>query len=169
MSTASSPTSQEVDGGWREKLEVIARENWALVMRHPWMLQVATSRPLLGPNLIAKYDYELRAVAGLGLTEVEMDLLISFVDDYVHGAVRGAIEAAQAEARTGMSDQQWWDTYGPLLGAVLDPEQYPTAIQVGSVAGAEYGAAHDPHRSFEFGLQRLLDGVEAFIDSAAAR
>lgn len=163
------PTSREVDGGWRERLEMIARENWALVMRHPWMLQVATSRPLLGPNLTAKYDYELRAVAGLGLSEIEMDLLVSFVEDYVHGATRRAIDAAQAEARTGMSDQRWWDTYMPLLSAVLDPELYPTAIQVGSVAGAEYGSAHDPRRSFEFGLQRLLDGVEAYLNGARAR
>ena len=157
------PTDREVDGGWRTKLKVVARENWALCMRHPWMLHVATSRPALGPNLTAKYDYELRAVAGLGLTEVEMDLVVSLVDDYVHGVVRTAVDAAQAEARTGVSDQQWWDTYGPLLETVLDPEHYPTAVRVGAAAAAEYGAAHDPHRSFEFGLHRLLDGLEAFV------
>lgn len=106
-------------------------------------------------------------MADLGLSEVEMDLVISFVEDHVHGAVRRAVDAAQAEARTGMSEQQWWDTYGPLLGAVLDPEQYPTAVRVGSVAGAEYGAAHDTLRSFDFGLQRVLDGLEAFITAVA--
>jgi hypothetical protein len=41
--------------------------------------------------------------------------------------------------------------------------RYPTAIRVGAAAGAEYGAAHDPARSFKFGLQRILDGIEAFI------
>ncbi len=155
--------SEEIAGGWRGRLEVIARQNWALYLAHPWLLQVATSRPLLGPNLTAKYDYELRAVAGLDLTEIEMDLLVSLVGDYVHGAVRGAVEAAQAEARTGLSDEQWWASYGPLLGEVLDPDRYPTAVRVGSAAGAEYGAAHDPARSFEFGLQRILDGIAAFI------
>src|SRR5439155_23227897 len=47
-----------VPGGWRARLERIARENLALYQRHPWLLQVATSRPVLGPNAIAKYDYE---------------------------------------------------------------------------------------------------------------
>jgi hypothetical protein len=56
-----------------------------------------------------------------------------------------------------MSDQQWWEAYGPLLGEVL--ERFPTAMRVGAAAGAAY----DPDRSFEFGLQRILDGIEALI------
>jgi hypothetical protein len=34
---------------------------------------------------------------------------------------------------------------------------------VGAAAGAEYGAAHDLARSFKFGLQRIIDGIESFI------
>lgn len=94
-----------------------------------------------------------------------MDLIVSLVDDYVHGAARRAVEAAQAERLTGMTDQQWWQTYGPLLGQVLDPTRYPTAIRVGSTAGAEYQAAYDPARSFEFGLQRVLDSIQTHIRS----
>lgn len=160
------PTHCEHTDDWRANLAHIARENWALHMRHPWLLQVATSRPLLGPNLTAKYDYELRAIAHLGLTDIEMDLLVSFINDYVHGAVRRAVDAAQAPTRTGLTDQQWWQQFGPLLAEVVDPEQYPTAIRVGTTAGAEYGAAHDPSRSFEFGLDRVLDGIGNYIATA---
>ncbi|MCG5214749.1 TetR/AcrR family transcriptional regulator [Streptosporangium sp. KLBMP 9127] len=158
----------DVPGGWRGRLEVVARENWAMYLRHPWLLQVATTRPVLGPNLVAKYDYELRAVAGIGVTDVEMDLLISLVLDYVHGAVRGAVAAAQAEQRTGVSDEQWWSAYAPLLEKVFDTDRHPLAARVGSAAGSEFGAASDPARSFEFGLQRVLDGVAAFVDGRQA-
>jgi Tetracyclin repressor-like, C-terminal domain len=113
--------------------------------------------------MTAFYDAELAAVDGLGLTDIDMDLIVSLLDDYVRGAARGAVEAAEAPGRTGISDQQWWQTYGPLLGAVLDPARYPTAIRVGAAAGTEYGAAHDPARSFKFGLQRIIDGIGAFI------
>jgi hypothetical protein len=65
-----------------------------------------------------------------------------------------------------MTDQQWWETYGPLLAEVLDPARYPAAVRVGTAAGAEYGAAHDPSRSFKFGLQRIIDGIDAFISAA---
>lgn len=154
---------------WRARLEALAQQHFALLAAHPWLLQISASRPLLGPNMTALYDAELAAVDGLGLTDIDMDLVVSLLDDYVRGAARGAAEAAAAQARTGMSDQQWWDTYGPLLAEVLDPARYPTAVRVGTAAGAEYGAAHDPARSFGFGLDRLIDGIEAFIGTAAAR
>ncbi|MDG4790115.1 TetR/AcrR family transcriptional regulator [Micromonospora sp. WMMD1102] len=153
------------DGGgdWRSRVERLARENYDRYRRHPWLLQVARSVPVLGPNLLAQYDRELTAVDGLGLTEVEMDLLVSLVADYVHGAVRGAVETAQMRQRTGMTTEQWWQSYEPLLAQVFDAERYPVAARVGSVAGAEYQAPADPARSFDFGLQRLLDGIEAFV------
>ncbi|MGI5211850.1 TetR/AcrR family transcriptional regulator [Plantactinospora sp. CA-290183] len=161
-------TADDGDAGWRTRLERLARENWALYRRHPWLLQVATSRPVLGPHLMAKWDRELTVVEGLGLTEIEMDLLVSLLADYVHGAVRGAVEAAQAEQRTGMTDEQWWYSYAPLLEQVFDPARYPVAARVGEVTGAEYNAPSDPGRSFEFGLQRVLDGIEVFVRARSA-
>jgi AcrR family transcriptional regulator len=153
---------------WRATLAALAEQHWALLLSHPWLLQVASSRPLLGPGMTAFYDAELAAVDGLGLTDIDMDLIVSLLDDYVRGAARGAVEAAQAQVHTGVSDQQWWQTYGPLLADVLDPARYPTAIRVGAAAGAEYGAAHDPARSFTFGLQRIIDGIEVFITEASS-
>ena len=152
---------------WQARLAALARQHWALLLSHPWLLHIAASRPLLGPNVTALYDAELAAVDGLGLTDIEMDLIVSLLDDYVRGAARGAAEAAEAQARTGMSDQQWWEAYGPLLAEVLDPARYPTAVRVGSAVGAEYGAAHDQARSFRFGLERIIDGIGAFINAAS--
>lgn len=152
---------------WQARLAALAQQHWTLLLSHPWLLQIAASRPLLGPGMTALYDAELTAVDGLGLTDVDMDLIVSLLDDYVRGAARGAVEAAEAQDRTGMSDQQWWETYGPLLAEVLDPARYPVAVRVGTAAGAEYGAARDPARSFRFGLQRIIEGISAFISAAS--
>jgi hypothetical protein len=38
---------------------------------------------------------------------------------------------------------------------------------VGPVAGAAYEAAYDPDFAFEFGLQRVLDGIEALVRARA--
>ena len=149
---------------WQTRLAALAQQHWSLLLSHPWLLHIAASRPLLGPNITALYDAELAAVDGLGLTDIDMDLTVSLLDDYVRGAARGAVEAAEAQARTGMSDEQWWEAYGPLLTEVLDPARYPTAVRVGTAAGQEYDAAHDPARSFRFGLQRIIDGIGTFIN-----
>lgn len=148
---------------WRERLRRIAHANWNLYLRHPWLLQVATTRPPLGPHVIAKYEHELRAVDGIGLTDLEMDAVVALVNGYVHGAVRPAVEAARATERTGMTEQQWWQAHAPYLERALDPRRFPLAVRVGATAGQEYQAATDPHRAFEFGLERILDGVDALV------
>jgi AcrR family transcriptional regulator len=151
---------------WRERLELIARANLEMYRRHPWLLAVmANSRPPLGPNSIANYDRDLRAVEGIGLSDLEMDSVVTMVYVYVQGAARTAIEAATTEPATGVSDQEWWDTYAPLLEKVFDPEKYPLAARVGAAAGETYQSAYDPEHGFRFGLARLLDGVEAMISS----
>jgi AcrR family transcriptional regulator len=155
--------TEHTRGGWRARLALVARSNWELYLRHPWMLQVATTRPPLGPRLLAKYDYELRAVDGIGLSDVEMDLVVQMVTDYVHGAVRSAVAATLVAQRTGLTDEQWWERAAPVLERVFDPGRHPTAERVGAAAGQEYQAAVDPARAFAFGLERLLDGVEALI------
>ncbi|NRQ36350.1 TetR/AcrR family transcriptional regulator [Nonomuraea sp. NN258] len=154
----------EVEGGWRTRLEQIARENWALYLRHPWLLQVAASRPVLGPNVTAKYDYELRAIDGIGLSDVEMDAVLTLVTGFVHGTARGAVEAAQAESQTGMSDEQWWAAHAPFLSRIADTSRFPTAARVGEAAGQALGGAYSAEHAFEFGLQRVLDGIQALVD-----
>jgi AcrR family transcriptional regulator len=152
-------------GDWRARLERIAHEDWALYMRHPWLLQIATTRPPLGPNVSAKYEYELAAVAGIGLSDLEMDMVVSLVARFTQGVARVAVEAAQAERHTGMTDLQWWQAHAPLLAEVMDGSAYPHAGRVGQAVGERYGAASiPPDETFRFGLARLLDGLAGYLE-----
>lgn len=150
-------------GGWRSRVEAVARANWELFLRHPWALHVATGRPPLGPHLMRKYELELRAVDGLGLSEPQMDLLVTLVNGFVRGSVSGVNERATAEQVTGISEGQWWSAMEPHVERFFDAERFPTAARVGPVAGNDLQAAYAPERSFEFGLERLLDGIGILI------
>lgn len=168
--TRPADAADAAGGGWRRRLEAVARENRALYLRHPWVLQIAaTSRPPLGPNVMDKYEHELRAVDGIGLSDVDMDSVLTLVLGYVEGAARREVEAARAEERTGKTDEEWWRANAPLLEKVFDAGRYPTAARVGAAAGAAYEAAYDPERAFEFGLQRVLDGIGTFVRQRTAR
>jgi AcrR family transcriptional regulator len=150
--------------GWRERLTAMARANWDLYLRHPWLLQVGTARPPLGPNLMAKYERELAAVDGLGLRAVEMDLVVTLVNGFVRGTVVGVQEKAEAELASGVSEDEWWKATEPYVAQVFDPERFPTVAWVGPAAGEELQAATDPYRSFDFGLARLLDGIGVLVE-----
>lgn len=149
-------------GGWRERLTAVAHENWDLFVRHPWAAHLGTGRPVLGPNLMRKYDLELAAVDGLGLSEVDMELVITLVGDFVRGSVGGLHDKRAVERSSGLTDEQWWAVVEPHVDRVFDAERFPTAARVGPVAGPELGAG-DPARSFEFGLARLLDGIAVLL------
>jgi AcrR family transcriptional regulator len=154
-------------GGWRDRLEAVARANWELFLRHPWTVHLATGRPPLGPGLMRKYELELRAVDGLGLSELQMDLVVTLLNGFVRGSVGGVHERAAAERATGTTEEQWWRATEPYLARVFDAERYPTAARVGPVAGEELQAAYAPERTFEFGLARLLDGIGALVERRA--
>lgn len=151
------------DQGWRAALCFLARQRWAIGQRHAWMLHVATHRPPLGPNVLARLDAGLRAIDGHGLTEIEMDLILAVISDYVRGAVRAAVEAREVEQQTGITDEQWWSINQQLLQGRAAPERFPTLARVGHALKAAYEDGMDAEQNFEFGLQRVLDGVDAFI------
>ena len=148
---------------WNSGLRQAATINWTMYQRHPWMLQVFTGRPPLGPNAIAKYDLELRIVDRVGLSDVEMDAVITLLHTQVEGVARRKIEASQTERRTGITDAQWWQATAPALAEVFESERYPIANRVGQAAGQAHQAAHNPDHEYRFGLERLIDGVATLI------
>jgi AcrR family transcriptional regulator len=150
-------------GGWRARLEAVAHENAALLCRHPWLVDATAVRPPLGPNTIAKYDRELRTVEGIGLDDVEMDSVLTLVIGFVHAQIGAELEAARAAERSGMTDDAWWEEQAGELAEVLDPERFPVAVRVGQAASDAYAGLWDPEHAFEFGLARVLDGVEALV------
>lgn len=136
-------------GNWRARVAAVARENRRFLLRHPWVLSVG--RPLPGPNRMRKYEIELRAVDGMGLSEVQMDLLVALLDGFVRGTVDGG-------PRREESTQGGREAVAPYSEQVFDPERFPTAARVAPMTGEDPPAAASD-RAFEFGLDRLLDGI----------
>ncbi len=154
---------------WREKLTLRAMQDWERGQRHPWMLQLGKHRPPLGPNLLRRYESLLGILEEVGLSELEMDRVAVLLLSYIQGSVRQAVEAQQVQQQTGVSDAQWWLSQEPWLALVMNPEQFPLATRVGAVVGETFESITDPATNFEFGLQRVLDGIEVFVESRKAK
>jgi AcrR family transcriptional regulator len=149
---------------WRDRLTAVAHDNKALYEAHPWAVGCSTSRPALGPGVCAKYEYELGALEGLGLTDVDQDAALTFLLGFVASTARAAVDARATQRDSTMSDQEWWDAHAPVLEKVFDPALYPIATRVGAAAGAEHQAAYSPDHAYRFGLARVLDGLAALIE-----
>lgn len=155
------------DAGWEARLLRVALDAWALYQRHPWMLEVSAYRASLGPHSIRKYERELSALNGAGLADLDRDMVVSAVSDYVRGAARNAVDARTAGQATGESEEEWWARHAGLLQRLVDPAVFPLAVRIGAKAGAEYGCTTDPARSFAFGLARLIEGVRLYAAAMA--
>jgi AcrR family transcriptional regulator len=166
-------TDVSTDDGWRHAIEAHARDLWALYERHPWVLQIAGSRPTLGPNELALFETQLRLVDGLGLSGTDMANTVALYVGFVAGSAKSVADAKAAEQLTGVSDEDWWYARSPLLDAVYDPAKYPVSTRLSSEQTFDQldRAPDDttPYLvrgaldAFEFGLQRVLDGIEAYI------
>ncbi|RKG70186.1 TetR family transcriptional regulator [Corallococcus sp. CA054B] len=154
---------------WRSRLEAVAHDNRALFTRHPWLADVSTTRPPLGPGQMAKYEYELQALEGVGLDDVAQDAALTFVLGFVESSARAALDQRAARLESQMSDGAWWEANASLLARMSDPERYPIASRVGSAAGKAHGAAYDPDHAYAFGLERILDGLAVLIERPRTR
>lgn len=146
---------EEPEGDWRARLAASARRTWEMFMRHPWMLQSPQGRPLLGPNSMRSTETALSALDGLGLDEYELMAVAVTVDAYVAGQARSAIDAMQAAAVTGVSDEEWWATQGEFLAPAVLAGELPRLTTIGN-AGVFEATDVD---YFGWGLDRLLDGI----------
>lgn len=158
-------STDDRDGAtWRARLEAIAREHWDLHRRHAWLVDVPLTRPVSGPHALDRYEHELRAVEGLGLDDLEMNAAIELLRGHAEGTAGRAVEISRDAERSGVSDDEWWYSVLPVLNTVLANRDYPLAARVGTTIGAPHAP---PEHGFEFGLTRILDGLEALIRSRA--
>ncbi len=158
----------QLDGPPRARMTRIAQDLHDEYQRHPWLLQVDVSRPWIGPHGSARYEWQLAAIENIGLTDLEMDQVVTLLTGLAATAARTSTLARRAQAESGMTDTEWWQATAPILEQVMDDEDYPVSRRVGHAAGETYNAVSDPERSFRFGLDRLLDGIDVLLQQRAA-
>ena len=146
--------------GWRARLELIARVQWAIHRRHPWLVQVMSlTRPKPAPNAMAHTEWALRAMDGLGLDPVTMLYVHITTFSYVRGlAVNFELEA-EAQQNTGVTDEEWLQSQGSALSRILASGSFPLMAQLTTQLDFDL----DLDTMFEFGLQRVLDGIGVLI------
>lgn len=145
----------------RRRLEAVAHSAYAEYQAHPWLLDVTGLRAWLGPHAAERYEWQLTAVEGLGLTDVEMDQAVSLLEGIAATAARARHAVVAAERRSGQTELEWWQNNAAALAQAMGGREFPLASRVGQAAGELYQAATDPDRQFRFALDRAVTGLLA--------
>lgn len=145
--------------GWRARLELAARSQWALYRRHPWLVQAQSlMRPVALPQVLRYAEWVLSSLDGHGLAAGTMMHVHMTIFSHVLGVAVNLEAERQAEAATGMSHDAWVESQTGDFLAIADSEQLPTFKRV--LGELDQGFDADLDTVFEFGLKPLLDGLE---------
>ncbi|MBM2614648.1 TetR/AcrR family transcriptional regulator C-terminal domain-containing protein [Actinoplanes sp. LDG1-06] len=150
--------------GWRACVEALARLQWSMYRRHTWLaMAVSFTRPLLAPNAMAHTEWTMRALDGFGLDPRIQFRAAVTVANYVRGTAVNLEEEAQAEQETGMTDLEWLDSQQQRFTEVLATGKLPLMARF--ITGEDHD--FDLDTLLEYGLQRLLDGLETQLTPPA--
>ncbi|WP_055490382.1 TetR/AcrR family transcriptional regulator [Streptomyces sp. TP-A0356] len=151
------PAARARRGGWREQLEEWARQLITVFGRHSWALDATVGPRIPGPGELSWLEHAVAALDGTGLSGAErIDAAVLLV-----GHVRAITQQARAAGPAGDPEAQLGAFLGDLMQA--HGERFPALT--GALASAAQSDGQD--QAWEFGLQRILDGLAALIDKRA--
>ena len=141
--------SLSATGSWRERATALARGMRAYLERHPALVQIRLRQTMTRPRQFRVTEQVVRALVDAGLPRDEaaraFRLIFTYVFGYAAFSPDAAADTARAEVRTSL--------------AALPPDEYPLLTSM--VDEAVAAAAGD--EQFDFGLELILDGVEARV------
>jgi len=144
------PPALAEDAGWRATLADWARGTRDVFVRHPWTLPLVTGVRVMGPNELAWTESALRVLAASGLRPATLLDVLLLVNGYVRGA-------ANLTGGPRVPGRESLLRFGQL-------DRYPVFATVFQEASGVDNPASEAAR-FEFGLARVLDGVELFVQA----
>ncbi|HEX4287732.1 MAG TPA: TetR/AcrR family transcriptional regulator [Trebonia sp.] len=160
--------------GWRARLRM-----WAVVQRdaldrHPWLTQMPMAAPPMAPNSMIFVEHGLETMDGTTLADADKLRFIGLISSYTlsearmaYDALRAAREQAAAAADGGEAVPPW--TYDALLRELADEATYPRLYRIAwtPTGGGDSSGPPSEREEFLFGLDRILDGIAAYMDRAS--
>jgi AcrR family transcriptional regulator len=147
--------------GWRDALRAwVVTQIANVYMAHPWFGEIPVTSVPLTPNNLLVMDSALRAMRELPLTPQEKTSTVLLLSGYARAV--GTITSGFARAVKAGSDAGTISgaRYEAALRDLVTPERFPDLAPL--VQSGEYTADGDDD-TFEFGLERILDGLAAYI------
>jgi AcrR family transcriptional regulator len=129
-------------GDWRAAMRPRLSSAREVLRRHSWAIGLFESRGAVGPGTLRYVDSTLGALRSAGFSVVDAGYAFSLLDSFVHGHVTTEASASVPSGEEGAPPEVQRDY--PNLAEVMEPGR-----------GFSFDGA------FEFGLELLLDALEA--------
>lgn len=144
---------------WQDQIRLYADRTRAMYAEHPWLAQVSTIRPPIGPGMLAEREYVLSTVSGLGLPTGRVNTAAVTIQAFVTASARGVAESAELRRVTGQSNDAWWLSRNQLWETWFDVERHPAMTELWNAGGFDRGPDEQADDAYAYGLTLILDGI----------
>ena len=152
---------------WRAGLAHWAALHLAVLRRHPWLVRVPISGPPLMPNQVLWFERGIACLRDTHLAEAEKPSVLLLVNGFVRNQATLEADLMLAARTSGIAPDQVGASYSDLLARLTDAARFPAihALLAARVFVGD-GAIED---DFQFGLDRILDGIAVLIRARDTR
>ncbi|MBS4175275.1 TetR/AcrR family transcriptional regulator [Bacillus sp. FJAT-49736] len=160
------PYPEEEQGlDWRERMRRYVKICIKVFQDHPWFGDIPITSVPITPNQLKIVDVALRTTRGLPLNDYEKMSIVLLLSGYsrwcgiIMKDMSMAIQAGKSPSEISGRD------YSAALKKLITKERYPDLYPV-LMSGAytdEYVEENTVGDDFDFGLERILDGIEHYL------
>ncbi|WES62728.1 TetR/AcrR family transcriptional regulator [Microbacter sp. GSS18] len=137
---------------WRDAVRSRCVSAKGVLVRHPWSVPLLESRRTPGPETLGHHEAMLACFFGGGLSMQLAAHAYAVLDAYVYGF---SIQEASLPFQGGEGSAE----IAAEISSAFLPDQYPNLVRFTAEHAMQPG--YDFGVSFEYGLDLLLDGLEA--------
>ncbi len=138
------------DGDWRDAIRARASSARAVLSRHSWALGLMDSRRNPGPATLRHHDAVLGVLRRAGFTLPMAVHAVSLIDSYISGYVLQESSLPASDDLAKVADD---------ILENLPRDEFPYLAEV--ISGHAMRPGYDHTSEFAFGLELILDGLEA--------
>ncbi|GAA1518710.1 TetR/AcrR family transcriptional regulator [Kribbella lupini] len=145
---------------WRPAAIASATSMRGIIQRHPWLAATLADVGItyVGPNLMAVSDRMVALYETAGFELIEADQASKTVLGFVLGLASNEAATLTKLARTGTTVEEWIAKAWPAARRAAENHPRMKALYA---AYAERDRGADADAVFTYGLERILDGLEA--------
>ena len=144
---------------WREEVTRWAHAKRNMLCERPWLAELPFVAAPHGPNWLAWLEGVAAPLSRAGFKGEILGHMLSIVDQYTRGASDTSISLARARAR-GNTEHQWAAAGGADNGRAHGDPRFTAFASI--LTAPREKRPRNMEESFDFGLQRVLDGIEGF-------
>lgn len=156
---------EEEDADWREGMRQYVRDCIAVFLKHPWYAELPISGVPITPHNLLFVDLALRPMRKLPLNDYEKMSTVLLLSNYARSV--GQIQRDMVRAIEGGASPGAFSglEYSKALKLLVKADRYPDLQPlIASGVYTEENPADNPiGNDFDFGLERILDGIEFYL------